>query len=181
MILLHHLIRDGRYGRARVAELGRLFARFEAQPGPMFADPSVRAVAERLVHLKRLLSEAFGQVQSCSGCGRGCVPPAGTFEGGRCCGTATLDVFTQEEVRAMKLAGIEPPSEPAQDGAERSGCLFRGRAGCSLAPAQRPARCLVYVCHELRIEIEETERYAYIQRLRAELEDTFERFEELSR
>jgi hypothetical protein len=206
LILVQHLIDAGRFDRARVAELGRLLARFEAQPGPMFADPMVRAVAERIVHLKRALSSAIGEVRACSGCARGCVAPAGNlssgrsgarvlparaseaepragqhFEGGRCCGTSTLEVFTQAEVRAMKLARVAPPSHPAEDGAERAGCAFRGAKGCSLSVEQRPMRCLEYVCHDLRMELEDTERFDRIQALRSELTATFARFEELTR
>jgi hypothetical protein len=184
LAFLSHLIRDGRYGRARVAALGRLLARFEAQPGPMFADPEVRALATRLVELKRTLSEALSSVRSCASCARGCRTPSGFFEGGRCCGTATLDVFTPPEVRAMKLAGLPPPSEPAASGDEDAGCLFRGATGCSLPAEARPARCIVYVCHELRIELEddfEPEAFERIQQLRRELEETFARFEALAR
>jgi hypothetical protein len=181
LIPLSHLIRDGRLGRARVTELGRLLARFEAQPGPMLADPSVRAMAERIVHLKRQVRDAFGEVRACSSCARGCVAPSGFFEGGRCCGTATLDVFTQPEARAMKLAGVAPPQVPAEDGDERAGCLFRSSTSCTLPIEQRPVRCVVYVCHELRMEIEETERYERIQKLRRELSETFARFEEMTR
>ncbi len=183
-VFLAHLIRDGRHGRARVAELGRLLARFEAQPGRTLADPAARAVAERIVHLKRALSAAFGEVRACSGCARGCAAPSGVFDGGRCCGTATLDVFTQPEVRAMKLAGVVPPTSPADDGDERAGCVFRGSTGCTVSVEQRPARCVVYVCHDLRIELEDEgdeARLERIARLRHELEHTLARFEEMTR
>jgi hypothetical protein len=184
LVLLSHLIRDGRYGRARVTELGRLLARFEAQPGPMFADPAARALAARIIELKRELSAALSSVRACSSCARGCKTPSGFFEGGRCCGTATLDVFTQPEVRAMKMAGLAPPMEPAETGDEQAGCLFRGATGCSLSPDARPARCVVYVCHDLRFELEdafEPEAFERIQKLRRELEETFARFEALTR
>ncbi len=181
LILLEHLIRGGRYDRARLTELGRLLARFEAQPGPMFADPGARSLALRIVELKRTLSEALGEVRSCSGCARGCAMPSGAFEGGRCCGTATLDVFTQAEVRVLTMAGIAPMKEPAQDGAENAGCLFRGSKGCTLDAESRPARCVEYVCHELRMELEQTERYETIQALRRELTETFARFERMTR
>lgn len=158
LVLVQHLIRNGRYGRARVTELGRLLARFEAQPGPLLADPSVRALATRIAHLKRQLAEAFDEVRACSGCAAGCVAPAGFFEGGRCCGTSTLEVFTQAEVRALKLADVQPPRAPADDGDERAGCLFRGRTGCSLSPEARPTKCAVYVCLDLRVELDEAPR-----------------------
>lgn len=180
-MLVQHLIRGGRYDRARLTELGRLLARYEAQPGTTFADPSLRAMAERIVHLKRRLAAALGEVRACSGCAKGCVTPSGFFEGGRCCGTSTLEVFTQPEVRAIKMAGVPAPTEPAEDGDQHAGCIFRGARGCSIPTEARPARCLVYVCHDLRIELEDTEGYQTIQALRRELNDTFARFEELTR
>lgn len=176
LVLVQHLIGGGRYGRARTAELGRLLARYEAQPGPLLADPFARALAERIARLKRQLSEALSGVRACATCAGGCVAPAGYFEGGRCCGTATLEVFTQPEVRAIKLAGVAVPSTPAEDGDERAGCLFRGERGCSLEPESRPARCLEYVCLELRVELEESERADRIDALRRELSDALARF-----
>ncbi len=180
-MLVQHLIRGGRYDRARLSELGRLLARYEAQPGTAFADPMLRAMAERIVHLKRALADALGEVRACAECARGCARPSGFFEGGRCCGTSTLEVFTQAEVRAIKMAGVPAPSEPAEDGDAHAGCIFRGAQGCSISTDARPSRCLVYVCHDLRIELEDTERYERIQALRRELNDTFARFEELTR
>lgn len=179
LVLVQHLIRGGRWDRQRVTELGRLLARFEAQPGPFLADPRARAEAERVARLKRALSEAIGAVRACRGCAKGCAAPSGVFEGGRCCGTATLEVFTAPEVRAIKLAGIGAPSEPASDGDPRGGCIFRGARGCSLTPEARPTKCLVYVCHELRHELEGTDRFERIQALRRELDDAQARLEAL--
>jgi hypothetical protein len=188
---LSHLIRDGRYGRARVTELARLLARFEAEPDrsaterlatdPIATDPRVRALALRVLTLKREVTEALSAVRACSGCARSCPAPSGFFEGGRCCGTATLDVFTPPEVRAMKLAGVGPPMEPAATGDERAGCVFRGRTGCVVSVEQRPARCVVYVCHELRIELEESGGFERVERLRRQLESTFAELERLTR
>lgn len=179
LILVQHLLRGGRYGRERTAQLGRLLARFEAQPGPRFADPHARALAAELIDLKRRLSHAMAGAKACSSCATGCIAPSGYFEGGRCCGTGTLDVFTQAEVRALKLAGVAPPTEPADTGDERAGCLFRGATGCSLDPESRPARCLEYICLDLRVELEDSPRFDEIQSLRRELVETFRRFEAL--
>jgi hypothetical protein len=173
LVLVKHLIRAGRYDRTRVTTLGRLLARFEAQPGPRRVGPQARAQAKRVAALKRELSDALGGVRACAGCAEGCVTPSGYFDGGRCCGTSTLEVFTQGEVRAMKLAGIDPPTEPAETGAAEAGCLFRGATGCSLSPEARPARCLVYVCGELRVELDDTDRAERIHALRRELHDAF--------
>lgn len=178
-VFVQHLLRRGDYGRARTAELGRLLARYEAQPGRLLASGSARAAAERIARLKRALSDALSSVRACSGCAKGCALPSGFFEGGRCCGTGTLDVFTQSEVRALKLAGIAPPKAPADDGDERAGCLFRGATGCSLEPEERPARCLDYICMELRVELEDGGRIEHIRALRRELKEAFEHLEAL--
>lgn len=170
LVLVQHLIRGGEWGRARVTELGRLLARFEAQPSAREAGPRARAEALRIAALKRELSEAIGEVRACGGCAKGCAAPSGVFDGGRCCGTSTLEVFSQVEVRAMKIAGVAPPREPAADGDERAGCMFRGATGCALPAEGRPAKCLVYVCHELRQELEGTPRFARVQRLRRALD-----------
>ena len=71
--------------------------------------------------------------------------------------------------------------EPAEDGAENAGCLFRGSTGCSLPSESRPARCVEYLCHELRMELEDTDRNERIQALRRELTETFARFESMTR
>jgi len=177
LVLVQHLIRGGRFGRDQLTKLGRLLARFEAQPGPRLAARELRARAARVLELKVRLSEELEGVQACSGCARGCVTPSGYFDGGRCCGTSTLEVFTQAEVRAMKLAGIAPPLAPAEDGADEAGCLFRGARGCSLEPAARPARCVVYVCAELRAELDEGERSERIHALRRALDHAMKGFE----
>jgi len=177
LVLVQHLIRGGRYGRGRVTKLGRLLARFEAQPGRHFVGARARGMAERVARLKRELTEAIGEVRACAGCAEGCVTPSGYFEGGRCCGTSTLEVFSQGEVRAIKLAGVAAPREPAAGGADEAGCLFRGPTGCSVEPEARPTKCLVYVCAELRIELEDTPRFERIQGLRQELDDAFAELE----
>lgn len=187
LVLVQHLIRSGKWDRHRASELGRLLARFEAQPGPRDVPPAARAEAARVARLKRELSQAIGEVRACAGCAKGCAAPSGVFEGGRCCGTNTHDVFTPPEVRAIKLAGVAPPTEPAADGDPRGGCIFRGARGCALEPEARPARCLVYVCHELGHELEDRddasggERHARIQALRRELDDAQARVEAMTR
>lgn len=176
LVLVQHLLRGGRFGRGRGTKLGRLLARFEAQPGFRLADRRLREMAARMLQLKTRLSAELEGVRACSECARGCAMPSGHFDGGRCCGTSTLEVFTQAEVRAMKLAGIAPPLEPAADGADEAGCLFRGARGCSLEPAGRPARCVVYVCAELRAELDGAEPEG-IHELRRQLDHAMKEFE----
>ncbi|MCA9604463.1 MAG: hypothetical protein KC619_02640 [Myxococcales bacterium] len=183
LVLVQHLIRNGKWDRHRLTELGKVLARFEAQPGRFLADPRWRAEAERIARLKREVSEAIGEVRACAHCAKGCGGTSGVFEGGRCCGTNTQEVFAPPEVRVIKLAGVAPPTEPAADGDPHAGCIFRGSRGCSLAPEARPAKCLVYVCHELRHELEgrdddaRGERFERIQALRRELDEAQARLE----
>jgi hypothetical protein len=177
LVLVQHLIRSGRHGRARTAELGRLAARWEAQPTPRRMGPEGRALAARIAALKVELSQRLAGVRSCTGCAEGCAMPSGHFPGGRCCGTATLEVFAPGEVAAMKAGGITAPLEPAEAGHESAGCTFRGPSGCVRPPEGRPSRCLVYVCNELRDELEGTGRAGDVHRLRERLDAAQAAFE----
>ncbi|MFK7987585.1 MAG: hypothetical protein AB8I08_16315 [Sandaracinaceae bacterium] len=143
------------YGEARAADLMRLRARFTAQPSPREAPRSVVEAAARLGALKRALAEAYADVRRCASCAEGCAAPSGAYAGGRCCGTETLTVFTQDEVRLLKLAGRRAPCEAAGY-ADNAGCAFRGPRGCVLEPEDRPVRCLVYECEELAAELDAT-------------------------
>lgn len=172
LVPLSRLLRPG----PRDADLRRLRARFSAQPSRRAAGASTRAQAERLEALKRQLAEAFDGVRACAGCAEGCAPPAGVFEGGRCCGTSTLEVFSQAEVRALRAAGREAPRAPAADGVDGGGCAFRGREGCALSPVERPTICLTYVCLELGDELDDHPDGARVAALRRALAEAFERF-----
>lgn len=165
-----------RLDRARAKELRRLRARFTAQAPRWDTDHTARALAHRILELKRALASAFSDVTACATCARGCAPPAGAFEGGRCCGTSTLTVFSPVEVRALRLAGVDAPSEPAEGGHADAGCLFRGPSGCSLSPAARPSVCAVYVCLDLGDELDRRDDAPSIAALRRELAETFSRF-----
>ncbi|HJL19027.1 MAG TPA: hypothetical protein RMH99_25415 [Sandaracinaceae bacterium LLY-WYZ-13_1] len=172
LIAPRRLLDRRRFGEARAADLGRLRARFTAQPsrGPE------AAVARELPALKRAVAEAYAEARSCAGCGRGCARPAGRWPGGRCCGTSTLTVFSPLEVRAMKLAGQRAPEAAAGDAAE-AGCAFRGPTGCSLAPEARPVRCLLYECAELGEEMAGNDEARARRRALAE---AYERFAALA-
>jgi hypothetical protein len=78
-------------------------------------------------------------------------------------------------VHALKLAGVRardlaPPEE------DLAGCAFRGSRGCSLAPEQRPAVCLVYACAELKCELGARVEAERVHALRSELHETFGAF-----
>lgn len=134
-----------------------------------------RALGERIVELKRELASAFETTRACHGCARGEPLPKGRWDGGRCCGTKTEVVFTQQEVRALVAAGLETPTN-VPPGVEVAGCVFRGERGCTLEPGERPTVCLVYACAELKTDLRGSVAEARIQALRFELAETFDAF-----
>lgn len=164
--------------RSRAAELATLRARFRAQPSARQAGPDAVRSAERLRELRIALSAAFVDVEACSGCARGRPEPNGHWPGGSCCGSATLGLFTRTEVASLKLAGVSPSDlEPPRG--DHAGCAFRGAAGCTLAPANRPNICVRYVCLELRAEVRNRPEWRRISELGAAMRDEFTRFERL--
>lgn len=164
--------------RSRKDELVTLRARFRAQPSARQAGPEAVASAARLRELRGAMSAAFADVEACSGCAKGRPEPHGHWRGGACCGARTLDLFSRTEVASLALAGIsagdlEPPR------GDHAGCAFRGEAGCSLAPEERPNVCVRYVCLELRAEVRDKPEWRRISELGAALRDEFSRFERL--
>lgn len=174
LLPIERLLARVRARSPRDEDLGRLRARFTAQPSTWSATPEQRRLAARLRALKRELADAFAGVRSCHGCARGEPEPKGHWDGGRCCGTRTDVVFTPGEVHALKLGGARPRDLVPPD-EDLAGCAFRGSRGCSLAAEQRPAVCLVYACAELKGELG-LRGEARIHALRAELHETFEAF-----
>jgi hypothetical protein len=175
LVSVRQLVDRLRHPRTRADDLAALRARFAAQPSRREATPAEIASAERLRALRSQLADAFGHVQACSGCARGQSEPHGHWTGGHCCGCPTGNVFTPDEVAALKLAGtrmrdLDPPA------GDHAGCAFRGPTGCSLGPADRPSICVRYVCLELRAELKEREDWKEVSRLAAELRDEHARF-----
>ncbi len=172
LVPLARLLARGRPS-PRDADLGRLRARFAAQPSRWLATREQRRLAARLRELKRDLAAAFAGIESCRGCGRGEPGPKGRWDGGRCCGTSTDVVFTPAEVAALKIAGTHARDLVPPEG-DAAGCVLRGPTGCSIAPEDRPTVCLVYACAELKAELRRSGEAERIQALRAELHETFE-------
>jgi hypothetical protein len=159
----------------RDEDVGRLRARFAAQPSVWRATPEERRLAARLRALKRELADAFADLESCHGCARGEPGIKGRWDGGRCCGTRTEVVFTPSEVHALKIGGVRARDlVPPED--DFAGCVFRGARGCSLSAEQRSAVCLVYTCAELKEEIARHPEGERINALRLELHETFAAF-----
>lgn len=149
LIAARYLVDRLRHERSRAEEVAALRRRFAAvEP----ASAEEIALAVELRGLREELVAALGEVSSCSGCARGHPLPHGRWDGGHCCGTRTENVFTDDEVAALRLAGttparLVPPAGPHE------GCAFRGAQGCSLAVADRPDICVRYLCRELEDEL----------------------------
>jgi hypothetical protein len=124
------------------------------------------------------MSAAFANVEACRECARGRPEPNGHWPGGSCCGSRTLDLFSETEVAALKLAGVTASHLEAPRG-DHAGCAFRGESGCTLPPEHRPNVCVRYVCLELRAEVREKPEWRRISELGAALRDEFRRFESL--
>ncbi len=171
-IPVERLLARVRHGPPRRDELRRLRARFLAAGHRPSREE--RALARAIATLKRDLADAFGDARACGRCARGAAPPKGRWEGGRCCGTRTENVFTAEEVRALVAAGRRAPrTAPDED---LAGCVLRGPLGCAAEPEDRPTVCLVYACAELKEELRGGEREERIRALRFALAEAFDAY-----
>ncbi len=135
-------------------------------------------VALELKRLKQELSAALAHVRSCSSCAVGYPEPFGHWDGGHCCGGNSENLFTQDELAALKLAGTTPAklSPPSSD---LAGCVFRGPTGCSLNVDDRPAICVRYLCRTLERELLARGDKPEILALARQLKETFEEFVKL--
>lgn len=112
------------------------------------------------------------EIQSCRGCARHHPLPEGRWPGGHCCGGKTLNIFSPEEVAALKMGGTRARDWRAPQ-SDHAGCVFRGPTGCSLEPEDRPSICLRYLCLELREELRAEPEWEGVSRIGAELRDTY--------
>jgi len=170
-----HLLDRLRHPRSRADELAALRARFAAQPKPRQASSEQRRLAVELRRLRIELHAALRDVRACAHCARGHPLPNGRWDGGHCCGGKTLELFSPDEVAALKLAGTDGAalSAPRSD---HAGCVFRGPQGCSIDPADRPTICVRYVCAELREELRACPDHRRTLKLAGALTRTFEQF-----
>lgn len=156
LIPVKNLLDRLRHPRSRADELAALRRKL-AEPAQ-----GDEALAREVVRLKIALAEAIGDVRSCSGC----ALPGDRWAGGHCCSSRTENLFTDEEIRALHLAGTRDLTAPRSD---HAGCAFRGPEGCSLAVADRPVLCVRYLCRELETEIAERGDLATVKALAAAL------------
>lgn len=175
LIAAQHLVDRLRQPRSRADEVLAVRRRLVAQPGPSRADEEELELARELARLRVELTKAIGDVRSCGGCARGRSLPHGRWNGGHCCGARTDEIFTDDELGALRLSGTTP-ARLAPPRADHSGCAFRGPEGCSLAIADRPNLCVRFVCRELEAELTQRGDYARAKKLARELGETFTRF-----
>jgi hypothetical protein len=173
LIAAWQLVDRMRHPRTRADELAALRRRF-AEAGRDEPSPGEVEAARRLRELRAELSAALSGVTSCAGCARRHPLPHGRWDGGHCCGCRTTDVFTDDEIAALRLAGttLARLSPPRSD---HAGCVFRGPTGCSLDVADRPNICVRYICRELDAELAARGDRAGIRRIAAEIDATFRR------
>ena len=181
LIPLQRLLDRARQPRSRADEVAEVRSRVaaarraHASEGTSREGDAARALAIDLVRQRREVSAAIGDVRACSGCARGRPLPEGRWSGGQCCSARTVEIFTDDEVRALALAGTTPARLVAPSG-DHAGCAFRGKDGCSLDVADRPSLCVRYVCRELERELTERGDVRGVKALASELGRTFARF-----
>jgi hypothetical protein len=97
------------------------------------------------------------------------------WPGGHCCSGPTRNLFTDEELAALRLSGTTPGVLRLPRGAH-SGCAFRGPLGCSLEAAHRPSLCVRYTCRDLEAELGRGSSRSAVRDLQRQLAAAFDRF-----
>ena len=97
------------------------------------------------------------------------------WPGGHCCSGPTRNLFTDEELAALRLARTTPGVLRLPRGAH-SGCAFRGPLGCSLDAAHRPSLCVRYTCRDLEAELGRGPSRSTVRDLQRQLAAAFDRF-----
>src|SRR5882672_997830 len=130
LIAAHHLVDRLRHPRSRADEVLAVRRRLVAQPARSEASEEELALSRELFRLREQLTSALGTVSACSGCARGHSLPHGRWNGGQCCGGRTAEIFTDDELAALRLSGTTP-ARLAPPSSDHAGCAFRGPQGCS--------------------------------------------------
>lgn len=175
LISTRHLVDRLRQPRARADQLRALRERLQRAGDASPTTDEEVALARQLRELRERLDQAVGAVRSCSGCAAGHPEPFGHWQGGHCCGGRTEDLFTDDELAALALAGTTP-GRLTPPRSELAGCVFRGPTGCSLAVRDRPNLCVRFLCRELEGELTVRGDRREIAAIQAELAGCFARF-----
>ncbi len=173
LIAARHLLDRLREPRSRADQLAALRRRLVAEKRHG-SDREVELASEMRA-LRQQLSTALGRLHSCAECAQGCALPEGRWDGGHCCSGNTEDLFTTEELAALRQGGTRPGAlrGPKSD---HAGCAFRGPRGCSLAPVDRPNRCVLYLCTQAAREVFARDELDAFEALATRLTETFEHF-----
>jgi len=148
-----YLIDRLRHPRSRADQLQRLRLRMrQAILDAAACSPREREVARAMRQLRAEISRDLGRVDQCTRCAVRYPPPHGRWDGGYCCGTHTENVFTDDELASLAIAGTRMRTLQAPR-SDHAGCVFRGPTGCSIDPADRPSICARYVCLDLAREL----------------------------
>lgn len=161
--------------RHRAEELTRVRRRLSAQPRPDQVGPLEVQLSARLRLLREAVSAATGVVAACAGCAHGSELPNGRWDGGFCCGGKTPELFSDDELAALRLAGTRP-ADLRCPSSDIAGCVFRGPDGCTLEPRHRPNQCVSHICHDLVQELHSKGRLEAVEDLREALDATFQHF-----
>ena len=151
LVPLRRLVARVKAPASRTDDLRQLRARMKQQPARRAVTRRERDMADRLRALREALSE-LGPVSACATCSRGMPLPQGRWDGGHCCSGDTHDVFSDDELFALTIAGTAPRHLQTPTG-DQAGCAFRGERGCTLSPVDRPNVCVRYLCRDLRTEL----------------------------
>jgi hypothetical protein len=179
LVSVERLLIKLRQPASRVDELVELRGRLRAQRVAAAGDDE-RALAHAIRAMKLAIAGELHGVESCGSCATGFPWPLGHYQGGACCAGVTADIFDDNEVAALALAGtrtrhLTPPHD------DHAGCAFRGATGCSLPAAHRPARCVHYVCDTLRRELHARGRLDAIESALAALDRDMREFAAIRR
>ena len=173
LIALERLLIKVRQPRSRAGELIALRRRLREERASE-VDTEERELAHTVHARKLAVSAELDAVTSCRTCA---VEQPGTYDGGACCSGVTADLFDDNELAALAHAGTRTRDLTPPPGADaHEGCAFRGPRGCTLAIANRPARCIHYVCTTLRRELHARGRLDALEAKLAELDRDMQRF-----
>lgn len=176
IVPLAYLLDRLRHPRSRADQLRRLRERMRTAAGDAArCSPRERELALEMRQLRAEISRDLGSVDRCTRCAVRYPPPHGRWEGGYCCGTHTENVFTDDEIASLVIAGtrmrtLDPPR------ADHAGCVFRGPRGCSIDPADRPSICARYICLDLARELRSRGDMLHVDRLCNRLTALFTEF-----
>jgi hypothetical protein len=175
LLLGRYLVDRLRYQRTRADEVLDVRRRLLALPGPVRVSAAELDTARQLLFLREEAAQAFGALRACATCAIGRPPPHGAYPGGFCCGATTAEIFPDDELAALRLAGTTPGDLHPADG-ELAGCAFRGPTGCVLAPAHRASQCLRHICYDMVRELQARGGLGLVEDLALQLRSTFLKF-----